>query len=199
MNGSLWDRERSACEQVCTRVCPTKICANVSEWDKTKWTLTTHLIFYCGALLVLRFKLHKQSDPAATISSNSSHRFLSLRLNSWQVAQPGLVAVALFVSLFPGLRPSAEAGRQAGRRCGRGQRGWCVCQRGALPHSPGGWQQAGPAEGGSPLSHDLSGSCAHLGAIHFLPENSLPLQLQKEEGGGGRAERAGRENSLASK
>lgn len=35
--------------------------------------------------------------------------------------------------------------------------------------------------GGSPLSHDLSGSCAHLGAIHFLPENSLPLQLQ---GGG---------------
>jgi len=28
-------------------------------------------------------------------------------------------------------------------------------------------------EGGSPLSHDLSGSSAHLGAIHFLPENSL--------------------------
>lgn len=55
-----------------------------------------------------------------------------------------------------------------------------MCQRGALPHSPGGWQQAGPAEGGSPLSHDLSGSCAHLGAIHFLPENSLPLQLQEE-------------------
>lgn len=37
--------------------------------------------------------------------------------------------------------------------------------------------------GGSPLSHDLSSSCAHLGAIHFLPETSLPLQLQ--EGGGG--------------
>jgi len=55
-----------------------------------------------------------------------------------------------------------------------------VCQRGALPHSLGGWQQAGPAEGGSPLSHDLSGSCAHLGAIHFLPETSLPLQLQEE-------------------
>lgn len=60
-----------------------------------------------------------------------------------------------------------------------------MCQRGALPHSPGGWQQAGPAEGGSPLSHDLSGSCAHLGAIHFLPENSLPLQLQEEGVWGG--------------
>lgn len=81
-----------------------------------------------------------------------------------------------------------------------------MCQRGALPHSPGGWQQAGPAEGGSPLSHDLSGSCAHLGAIHFLPENSLPLQLQ--EGGwrarGGAGARGwggaeGREGSLASK
>ena len=77
-----------------------------------------------------------------------------------------------------------------------------MCQRGALPHSPGGWQQAGPAEGGSPLSHDLSGSCAHLGAIHFLPENSLPLQLQEEGGvrgvqGDGGEE--GRERSLASK
>lgn len=80
-----------------------------------------------------------------------------------------------------------------------------MCQRGALPHSPGGWQQAGPAEGGSPLSHDLSGSCAHLGAIHFLPENSLPLQLQEEGGCGcvGGCNRMGgvegKERSLASK
>lgn len=67
-----------------------------------------------------------------------------------------------------------------------------MCQRGALPHSPGGWQQAGPAEGGSPLSHDLSGSCAHLGAIHFLPENSLPLQLQEGGVGGTREGGVGR-------
>lgn len=66
-----------------------------------------------------------------------------------------------------------------------------MCQRGALPHSPGGWQQAGPAEGGSPLSHDLSGSCTHLGAIHFLPENSLPLQLQEEGGCKGMGRRRG--------
>lgn len=76
-----------------------------------------------------------------------------------------------------------------------------MCQRGALPHSPGGWQQAGPAEGGSPLSHDLSGSYAHLGAIHFLPENSLPLQLRRGGVGGckGMGGEEGRERSLASK
>lgn len=54
--------------------------------------------------------------------------------------------------------------------------------------------------GGSSLSHDLSGSCAHLGAIHFLPENSLPLQLRG--GRGVTRERGGEErkqNSLASK
>lgn len=85
-------------------------------------------------------------------------------------------------------------GRRAGSQSGGvvEGRGVDACVREALSHiSPGGWQQAGSAEGGSPLSHDLSGSCAHLGAIHFLPEHSLPLQLQgggdcKGTGGSGR-------------
>lgn len=43
-------------------------------------------------------------------------------------------------------------------------------------------------EGGSPLSHDLSGSSAHLGAIHFLPENSLsPATAGEGERGKGSA------------
>lgn len=137
------------------------------------------------------------------------------------------VVVTQSVSLFPGSAPSAEAGGQAGSQsCGVVEgSGVDACVREALSHIPlaagsrpglrSGVRKGvcrgtgGEGRGGSPLSHDLSGSCAHLGAIHFLPENSLsPCNCRRgvgvgvsargrgreEKGGGGEGER-----SLASK
>lgn len=158
------------------------------KWVETKESKAADLTTQCYACL------GQDSQCKHTTRSTSAHTSptlhpplpqLSLSLLGWLTKPSRLPRWRLprlsvyFQARGPVLR---QAGRQSVRRCGGGQRGWCVCQRGALPHSPGGWQQAGPAEGGSPLSHDLSGSCAHLGAIHFLPENSLPLQLQEKAG-----------------
>lgn len=46
-----------------------------------------------------------------------------------------------------------------------------MCQRGALPHSPGGWQQAGPAEWGGE-------GFAEGGGVHlFLTTSQVPALI----------------------
>lgn len=112
--------------------------------------------------------------------------------------KPGLVAVALFVSLFPGLRPSAEAGRQSGGVVEG--RGVDACVREALSHIP-------PAAGSKPglrrgvrLFLTTSQVPALIWELFIsCQKTAFPCNCKKEEGGGGRAEGAGRENSLASK
>lgn len=171
--------------------------------------------------------------------ARASHILIHFRLHGSNISLPpslscfpfpsclAPVVVTQSVSLFPGSAPSAEAGRQ-GRRAGSQSCGVVegsgvdACVREALSHIPlaagsrpglrsrVGGGSGGGVEGGSPLSHDLSGSCAHLGAIHFLPENSLsPCNCRrggersgKGKGGvGGREEggEAGVQRSLASK
>lgn len=109
---------------------------DIASTDKN--TCITSVTLYLGNVFFLSW-LPSFLPPSRPLPSSSRTPLLS-----------NYPHTAPIISALPpsdGPCASALAGRQAVECLGKQRESWCVCQRDALPHSPGGWQCAGCGKG----------------------------------------------------